>query len=70
MANKIVAVLKYPPLSNTLKEHGRMELRRLTWDAPPRSAAPSTSRPSRRSAAGSPGGAARGLTAPGAYDWA
>ncbi|MFB3429347.1 MAG: glycosyltransferase [Phycisphaerales bacterium] len=32
MANKIVAVLKYPPLSNTLKEHGRMELRRLTWD--------------------------------------
>jgi glycosyltransferase involved in cell wall biosynthesis len=32
MANKIVAVLKYPPLSQTLKHHGRMELRRLTWD--------------------------------------
>lgn len=32
MANKIVAVLKHPPLSNTLKEHGTFELRRLTWD--------------------------------------
>jgi len=32
MANKIVAVLKYPPLSQTLKQHGRMELRQLTWD--------------------------------------
>ncbi len=32
MANKIVAVLKYPPLSQTLKKHGRMELRGLTWD--------------------------------------
>lgn len=32
MANKIVAVLKYPPLSQTLKKHGRMELRRLTWE--------------------------------------
>ncbi|MFU8830233.1 MAG: glycosyltransferase family 4 protein, partial [Phycisphaerales bacterium] len=32
MANKIIAVLRYPPLSQTLKEHGRMELRRLTWD--------------------------------------
>lgn len=31
MANKIVAVLKYPPLSQTLREHGRFELRRLTW---------------------------------------
>ncbi len=32
MANKIVAVLKYPPLSQTLREHGRIELRSLTWD--------------------------------------
>ena len=32
MANKIVAVLKYPPLSQTLREHGQFEVRRLTWD--------------------------------------
>jgi glycosyltransferase involved in cell wall biosynthesis len=32
MANKIVAVLKHPPLSSTLREHGQMELQRLTWD--------------------------------------
>lgn len=32
MANKILAVLRYPPLANTLREHGTMELRRLTWD--------------------------------------
>lgn len=32
MANKIVAVMKYPPLSKTLTEHGRFELRGLTWD--------------------------------------
>jgi len=32
MANKIVAVLKYPPLSQTLREHGAFELRRLTWE--------------------------------------
>ncbi|MFT5423597.1 MAG: glycosyltransferase involved in cell wall biosynthesis [Phycisphaerales bacterium] len=32
MANKIVAVLKYPPLSETLREHGAFELRGLTWD--------------------------------------
>lgn len=32
MANKIVAVLRHPPLANTLREHGRFELRRLTWD--------------------------------------
>ena len=32
MANKIVAVLKYPPLSRTLTTHGRFELRGLTWD--------------------------------------
>jgi glycosyltransferase involved in cell wall biosynthesis len=32
MANKIVAVLKYPPLGQTLREHGSFELRKLTWD--------------------------------------
>ena len=32
MANKIVAVLRHPPLSRTLQEHGSMEIRRLTWD--------------------------------------
>jgi glycosyltransferase involved in cell wall biosynthesis len=32
MANKIVAVLRYPPLSRTLREHGAFEVRKLTWD--------------------------------------
>lgn len=32
MANKIIAVLKHPPLSQTLRQHGPMELRGLTWD--------------------------------------
>ncbi len=32
MANKIVAVLKYPPLRRTLQEHGAFEVRGLTWD--------------------------------------
>ncbi|MCP3903158.1 MAG: glycosyltransferase [Planctomycetes bacterium] len=32
MANKIVAVLKYPPLGQTLRQHGAMEVRRLTWE--------------------------------------
>lgn len=32
MANKIVAVLRHPPLGQTLREHGSVELRRLTWD--------------------------------------
>ncbi len=31
MADKIAAVLRFPPLSQTLREHGPMELRRLTW---------------------------------------
>ena len=31
MANKILAVLRHPPLSRTLKEHGAFEVRRLTW---------------------------------------
>ncbi|MBC7835165.1 MAG: glycosyltransferase [Phycisphaerales bacterium] len=32
MANKIVAVLRYPPLGQTLREHGSFELRKLTWE--------------------------------------
>lgn len=32
MANKIVAVLRHPPLSRTLLHHGHFEIRRLTWD--------------------------------------
>ncbi len=31
MANKIVAVLKHPPLSSTLRQHGSFEVRRLSW---------------------------------------
>ncbi len=31
MANKIVAVLKYPPLGVTLRKHADLEVRRLTW---------------------------------------
>jgi glycogen(starch) synthase len=32
IANKIVAVLKYPPLQMTLKEHGNFEVRKLRWE--------------------------------------
>jgi glycosyltransferase involved in cell wall biosynthesis len=32
MANKIVAVLRHPPLGATLRQHGTFELRRLTWE--------------------------------------
>ncbi len=32
MANKIVAVLRHPPLSKTLRQHGAFEVRRLSWD--------------------------------------
>jgi glycosyltransferase involved in cell wall biosynthesis len=32
MANKIVAVLRHPPLGQTLREHGAFELRKLTWE--------------------------------------
>lgn len=32
IANKIIAVLKHPPLSSTLREHADIELRSLTWD--------------------------------------
>jgi glycosyltransferase involved in cell wall biosynthesis len=31
MANKIIAVLKHPPLYSTLKEHGSFEVRKLSW---------------------------------------
>jgi glycosyltransferase involved in cell wall biosynthesis len=31
MANKIVSVLKHPALSNTLREHGAYEVRKLSW---------------------------------------
>jgi len=31
MANKIVAVLKYPPLHATLRSHGNFEARKLRW---------------------------------------
>jgi len=31
MANKIVAVLKYPPLQMTLREQGNFEVRKLRW---------------------------------------
>jgi len=31
IANKIVAVLKYPPLEMTLRNHGNSEVRRLRW---------------------------------------
>ena len=32
MANKVIAVLRHPPLGATLREHGALEVRRLTWD--------------------------------------
>ena len=31
MANKIVAVLKHPPLANALRQHGSFEVRRRSW---------------------------------------
>lgn len=31
MANKIVAVLRHPPLQATLREHGNFEIQKLTW---------------------------------------
>ena len=31
MANKIIAVLKYPPLQITLRQHGNFEVRKLKW---------------------------------------
>jgi glycosyltransferase involved in cell wall biosynthesis len=31
MANKIVAVLRHPPLQATLRDHGSIEVRRFSW---------------------------------------
>jgi len=31
MANKIIAVLRHPPLQTTLREHGNFEVRKLSW---------------------------------------
>ena len=31
MANKIIAVLRHPPLSHTLREHGQFEVRKMSW---------------------------------------
>jgi glycosyltransferase involved in cell wall biosynthesis len=31
LANKILAVLRHPPLQKTLRHHGHIELRKLTW---------------------------------------
>jgi glycosyltransferase involved in cell wall biosynthesis len=31
MANKIVAVLRHPPLASTLRQHGNFEVKRLNW---------------------------------------
>ncbi|HEX7009952.1 MAG TPA: glycosyltransferase family 4 protein, partial [Phycisphaeraceae bacterium] len=32
MANKIIAVLRHPPLASTLRHNADIEVRRLTWD--------------------------------------
>jgi glycogen synthase len=37
MANKIIAVLRHPPLARTLREHGSFEVRRLNWSDAARS---------------------------------
>ena len=37
MANKIVAVLRHPPLASTLRQHGSFEVRRLNWSDAARS---------------------------------
>jgi glycosyltransferase involved in cell wall biosynthesis len=31
MANKIIAVLRHPPLRKTLREHGSFEVRKFAW---------------------------------------
>ncbi len=31
MANKIIAVLRHPPLHKALREHGKIEVRKLSW---------------------------------------
>jgi glycogen(starch) synthase len=37
MANKIIAVLRHPPLATTLRQHGSFEIRRLNWSDAARS---------------------------------
>jgi glycosyltransferase involved in cell wall biosynthesis len=37
MANKIIAVLRHPPLASTLRQHGSFEVRRLSWSDAARS---------------------------------
>ncbi|WP_428387296.1 glycosyltransferase [Mucisphaera sp.] len=32
MANKIIAILRHPPLATTLRTHATLEVRKLTWD--------------------------------------
>lgn len=32
IANKIIAVLRHPPLSKTMRQHADLEVRELTWD--------------------------------------
>lgn len=32
IAEKVIAVLRHPPLSRTLREHAEVEVRQLTWD--------------------------------------
>ncbi|HSV27453.1 MAG TPA: glycosyltransferase family 4 protein, partial [Sedimentisphaerales bacterium] len=32
MANKMIAVLRYPPLQTALKQHGNYEVRKLRWE--------------------------------------
>jgi glycosyltransferase involved in cell wall biosynthesis len=32
LANKILAILRYPPLAATLRQHGQHEVRQLSWD--------------------------------------
>ncbi len=31
MANKIIAVLRHPPLASTLRQHGSFEVKRMSW---------------------------------------
>src|SRR4029450_1576267 len=31
MANKIVAVLRHPPLATTMRQHGSFEIRHMSW---------------------------------------
>jgi len=31
MANQILAVLRHPPLQKTLRQHGHIELQKLSW---------------------------------------